>query len=336
MKGSSPRFHRRRALTAFVILLALLSAGSMRRWSPPFEDAALETYELEVLPEPTRILPLLLRPFEPFVMGNLLVFKDMATGEGFEGLSGTEAYQIYAEAIAELQASLGSRLIWAGAVRDQVVGSSDPVFQSLALLEYASPPAFLQFALLTQDLQEATAARSAGLLGQWLVASTSLEEPEPSPPAASPGHGEPFNVPPGLCREGRHGPPGEWTTLTGLSLEQICRLLDGPAREPVFIVELLRFIDASGEIYTPYRDALTAANQKTGGELVWRGSLDTYVLGIVEPSFDEMVVTRYPNPRAYLHTLRRPEVLAASASRSEGLERHWIYTADGVTAPFPF
>ena len=44
--------------------------------------------------------------------------------------------------------------------------------------------------------------------------------------------------------------------------------------------------------------------------------------------FDEMVVTRYPNPAAYLSVLMHPRVIAASHSRVEGLELHWIYAAD--------
>jgi len=320
---------RRRSLTVVVGLLVFLATGFTGPCAPPFQDSTLETYELEVIPDFSKILPVLQRPNEPFVMTNLLVFKDMATGEGFEGLTGAEAYQIYAEGLTEIQAALGSRLIWAGAVRQQVIGSSDPVFETLALLEYASPTAFLT---LASNPGEAPEARIAGLLGQWLVASTSLEEPEPSPSAsASGGGGRPFGGPPGLCREGRHVPSRKPTTVSGLSLEQMCRLLEGPAHEPVFIVELLRFADGSGELYQPYREAIAVANRKIGGELIWRGSLDTYVLGSAFPSFDEMVVTRYPNPRAYLRTLRCPGVLAASPSRAQGLELHWIYTADEVT-----
>jgi hypothetical protein len=44
-----------------------------------------------------------------------------------------------------------------------------------------------------------------------------------------------------------------------------------------------------------------------------------------------MVVTRYPNPAAYLSVLMHPRVIAASHSRVEGLELHWIYAADEAT-----
>lgn len=326
----SSHFDRRRSrirsLTTVVGLFTFLSAGFLGGCAPPYEDSTLETYELEVIPDLMRINPVLERPAEPFVMANLLVFKDLATGEGFEGLTGAEAYQLYVDGLTEVQAAIGSRFIWAGAVRTQLVGSSDPVFESIALLEYASPLSFLGFAL---NPGEAPEARSAGLLGQWLVASTTLEEPERSPPtASSEPSGSRFGGP---CAEGLDVPSEEPITVSGLSREQVCRLLEGPADEPVFIVELLRFADESGELHQPYRDALASATQEKGGELVWRGSFDTYVLGNAFPSFDEMVVTRYPNPGAYLRVLRRARVLAAPHARTDGLELHWIYTADEVT-----
>jgi len=302
-----------------VVGLVIVLAGC----APGFEDSTLDTYEIEVLPDPSAIIPVLLRPDEAFVMANLLVFKDLATGEGFEGLTGAEAYQIYVDGIAELQAALGSRLIWAGAVRSQVVGSSDPVFETIGLLEYASPVSFLQ---LAGNPGEAPEARSAGLLGQWLVASTTLEEAAPMaehPPRGGWARSR-------WLRDWNPAPcgGGDLVTPTGLSLDQICRLLDGPADEPVSIIELLRFADGSGELYQPYREALASVAAAAGGELIWRGSYDSFILGSASPSFDEMVVTRYPNPAAYLWVLRHPRVVRASHSRVDGLELHWIYTAD--------
>ena len=316
-------------LTAALGLLVLTLAGFRGGCALPFEDSTLEAYGVAVVPSLPQILAVLGRPDEPFVMTNLLVFKDQATGEGFEGLTGAEAYQIYSDGLVDAQAELGSRLIFTGAVRTQVVGSSEPAFQLIALLEYASPTSFFTFAQSPGDAPE---ARTAGLLGQWLVASTTLEEGEPS---SSPRPARRF----GHAFSGRRGPcpPGaiDWEDhdiLSGLSPEQICRLLDGPADEPVAIVELLRFADESGELYQPYREALASAADRMGGELVWRGSLDIQALGTATPSFDELVVTRYPSPAAYLSVLMSPRVRSASSSRAEGLEVHWIYTATETTS----
>jgi hypothetical protein len=312
-------------------LVIAVAAGLVAGCAPEFEDSTLDTYEVAVQPEVPAVLSVLQRPDEPFVMANFLVFKDMATGEGFEGLTGAEAYQIYSDGLAELQAALGSRLIWIGAVRSQVVGSADPVFETIALLEYASPSSFLTFAMSPGEAPE---ARTAGLLGQWLVASTTIEEPAPAEE----------NVPQKRWARGRRlrdqhpaaCDGGEITTPSGLSIDQICRLLAAPADEPVVMVEFLRFSDGSGELYGPYRETLAAVAAANRGELIWRGSFDTLVIGSASPSFDEMVVTRYPNPAAYLSVLRDPRVIAASYSRVDGLELHWIYAASSATEDLPF
>ena len=117
--------------------------------------------------------------------------------------------------------------------------------------------------------------------------------------------------------------------MTGLTEAQAGRLLDGPADDPVFIVDLLRFSDGSGDTYQSYRDALHEAAAAQGASLVWRGSTDTYVLGSATPAFQEMVVTSYPNRAAHINTLSDPAVIAASNARLDGLETHWIYTAGG-------
>lgn len=299
-------------------LLGCSSTDSSGAATPaPFEDTELDTYELAVLPDPSVLPDLLERPVERFVMVNMLVFKEAATGEGFEGLTGAEAYEIYVEGLAEAQMAIGSRLIWAGSVQAQVVGLSEPPFQTMALLEYASPPVFLEFA---EQPGEAPEARSAGLLGQWLVASTTIDEQGVAEPAAS----EPLPS------------AAEVARMTGLSEAQAGRLLDGPADDPVFIVDLLRFSDSSGDAYQPYRDALDEAAAGQGASLVWRGSYDTYVIGSAAPSFQEMVVTSYPNRAAYINTLSDPAVIAASNARLDGLETHWIYTAGGSAADIGF
>jgi len=278
---------------------------------PGFEDSALDVYEIEVLPDFSALQSVTGRPDERFVMVNMLAFKDMAEGEGFEGLTGRDAYRLYAEGLREAQMAIDSRLIWAGAVQAQVVGRSDPVFQSMALLEYASPTAFLEFATEPGDNPE---ARTAGLEGQWLVPSTTL------------GEGGAGSEPTGSAPEEL---PDIDTLVqtTGLSEEQIGRMLDGPLDEPVFIVELFRFTDGDRSTYAQYEAGIASVLEERGTRLVWRGSYDGFVLGAAEPSFDEQTVTEYPNRAAYLLMLSDPRVAAVSSFRADGLAMHWIYTA---------
>jgi uncharacterized protein (DUF1330 family) len=297
------------------VLVSVTACGSSEGGTtasvPGFEDSALDVYEIEVLPDFSALQSVTDRPDERFVMVNMLVFKDMATGEGFEGLTGREAYALYAEGLRDAQAAIGSRLIWAGTVQAQVVGRSDPVFQSMALLEYASPTAFLGFATEPGDNPE---ARSAGLEGQWLVPSTTL------------GEGDAGSEPTGSAPEELPDIDALVQT-TGLSEEQIGRVLDGPLDEPVFIVELLRFTDGDRSTYAQYEAGIAPVLQEQGVRFVWRGSYDGFVLGAGEPSFDEQTVTEYPNRAAYLLTLSDPRVTAVSSFRADGLETHWIYTA---------
>jgi hypothetical protein len=126
---------------------------------------------LGVKPSPLKLARALMRPAEPFVMINLLAFKDQASGD-YAHLTGEEAYGVYVQSMQSVQASLGSRLLWAGRVRQKLMEGSRPTFHSIALLEYASPKAFLEFALKGGSN---TNARAAGLSGQWLIASTTLE-----------------------------------------------------------------------------------------------------------------------------------------------------------------
>ena len=292
-----------------VLMLACACYRQEASLAPGFADSTLDTFEIAVLPNPSVFGDILGRPDAPFVMVNMLVYKDTATGSGFEGLTGAEAYGLYVSGLSDAQAEIGSRMIWAGEVQAQIVGSSDPVFETVALLEYASPSAFIGFASSPGDAPQ---ARSAGLRGQWLVASTSSEEGPPSTTMAPPG---------GLP------PTQELVAATGLSSEQLERLLEGSAEAPVFIVELLRFADGSGEAYRPYREALEPAIAAAAGALVWRGAFDTLVLGAASPGFHEMVVTRYPNRAAYLRVLSDEDVISATHARVDGLALHWIYAA---------
>lgn len=302
-------------LRSVALLASMTACGSTEGGTtvsvPGFEDSALDVYEIEVLPDISALQSVTDRPNERFVMVNMLVFKDMATGEGFEELTGREAYALYTEGLREAQMAIDSRLIWAGTVQAQVVGSSDPVFQSMALLEYASPTAFLGFATEPGDNPE---ARTAGLEGQWLVPSTTL------------GEGGAGSEPTGSAPEELPDIDALVQT-TGLSEEQIGRVLDGPLDEPVFIVELLRFTDGDRSTYAQYEAGIAPVLQEQGARFVWRGSYDGFVLGAGEPGFDEQTVTEYPNRAAYLLTLSDPRVSAVSSFRADGLETHWIYTA---------
>ena len=130
-------------------------------------------YKIAFLPKPRKILSLLARPNAPVVMSNFLKFRTTAKSKRFAGMAGDEAYGVYSESALKAQSSMGSRIIWASENVQKIIGSGAPNFDAIAFLEYASPKSFLKFALLGKY---DSSARAAGLKGQWLLASTTVEE----------------------------------------------------------------------------------------------------------------------------------------------------------------
>jgi hypothetical protein len=119
-----------------------------------------------------KFIKALIRPAEPFVMINLLAYREYAGGD-YQNLTGEEAYLIYAESAIKTLAATGSRLLWSGNVDQKITVGNAPEIHSIALLEYASPRVFFQY--LTKGASNLK-AREAGLLGQWLISSSTLDQ----------------------------------------------------------------------------------------------------------------------------------------------------------------
>jgi hypothetical protein len=132
----------------------------------------LDKSGLGVTPNPLKLARALIRPDQPFVMINMLVYKEKASGD-YARLSGEEAYELYAKSGQKSLAHLGSRLLWSGHIHQKMTVGNAPSFHTIGLLEYASPKAFLQY--ITKG-DSNSKARTAGLHGQWLIASTTLKE----------------------------------------------------------------------------------------------------------------------------------------------------------------
>lgn len=138
----------------------------------------LDKVSLGIIPNPLELLRALMRPNQPFVMINMLSYKQQATGD-YAHLTGEEAYEVYSKSVEKVQKPLGSRLLWSGQIRHDMGESKFPSFDAIGLLEYASPKAFLQANFKGKTK---TKARSAGLKGQWLIASRTLAEGESPDP----------------------------------------------------------------------------------------------------------------------------------------------------------
>lgn len=300
---------RRTAIIVFLcISFPLVLLSGCEKMTPVTTDE-FDTFHIGTLPRLDGIFALRIRTDEPFVAMNALIFKEWATGEKYEALTGEEAYMIYADGVAGELAEMNSRMIWTGRVQNQFIGKSDPVFQVFALLEYASPNDLLH--LMTKP-GDAPDARSAGLHGQWNISTKTVAE---SGLAATPVPQE--NLP----------DTAELVLTTGMTQEQIGLLLESPADEPVYIVEMLRFSDNSGARYAPYSEALASVYDTYGTAMIWRGRLDSFFIGRSVPEFHQMTVTMVPHPAAYLLMLSDSQVTAVLDAKENGLAIHWAYTA---------
>ena len=125
---------------------------------------------IEQYPTPEQMQSLLALPDEgPVVMVNLLRYKPAATAPD-EGITGEEAYGRYVELMLEYIQARGARVIWSGRVEHQVIGTGGEGFHTIALVEYPSRKAFFEIAT-SPYVQEIGTHRSAGLEGQWLIAT---------------------------------------------------------------------------------------------------------------------------------------------------------------------
>jgi len=119
---------------------------------------------VQIALQPTReqIQALLADPSDgPVVMLNLLRFKP----------GGEAEYLRYARAMRKIVEGRGGRFLWGGRVTAQVLGSGGEGFEVVGLVEYPSRKAFVEIAT-SKEVAEIGVHRTAGLEGQWLLATT--------------------------------------------------------------------------------------------------------------------------------------------------------------------
>jgi uncharacterized protein (DUF1330 family) len=132
-----------------------------------------------VEPVPGQIVQLLNAGISgPIIMVNLLKFRDFAVYEdGKDGeLSGRDAYYRYAEGVRRLVEAGGGRILITAAANTLVLGEVEEMWDAVALVEYASPQAFVQMAM-SPDMGRIAHHRKAGLKGQLLIACTPMAAP---------------------------------------------------------------------------------------------------------------------------------------------------------------
>ena len=119
--------------------------------------------QISLYPTKEQIQALLADPTEgPVVMVNLLRFKQPG---------GEASYRRYAEAMRKVVEGRGGRFLFSGRVTSQPIGSGGEGFEIVGLVEYPSRKAFVEIAT-SPEVAAIGVDRSAGLEGQWLLATT--------------------------------------------------------------------------------------------------------------------------------------------------------------------
>jgi uncharacterized protein (DUF1330 family) len=106
----------------------------------------------------------------PFVMINLLRFKDVADGiDAADGISGAEAYARYGAAAQQHLERIGGRVVLAVVAQDSVIGPEEPEWDLVIAVNYPSRAAFL---LMVSDPEYLAihAHRAAALADSRLIA----------------------------------------------------------------------------------------------------------------------------------------------------------------------
>ena len=115
-------------------------------------------------------------PDGPIYMVNLLKYKDVAEYEdGREtALSGREAYQVYAVAVADLLVEFGGGMIFGGEVSRLMLGEVEDLWDEVAIAMYPSRKAMLEM-MMSPTMQEIGQHRAAGLAGQLNIETTAID-----------------------------------------------------------------------------------------------------------------------------------------------------------------
>ena len=115
-------------------------------------------------------------PDGPIYMVNLLKYKAVAEYEdGREtALTGREAYQVYAVAVADLLVEFGGGMIFGGEVSRLMLGEVEDLWDEVAIAMYPSRKAMLEM-MMSPTMQEIGQHRAAGLAGQLNIETTAID-----------------------------------------------------------------------------------------------------------------------------------------------------------------
>ena len=112
----------------------------------------------------------------PISMLNLLKFKDKAEYEDGRttDLTGREAYQIYALAVAKLVEKTGGKVLFGAEVSRLMLGEVEELWDTVAIAQYPSRRKMLEM-MMSPEYAEISVHRTAGLKGQLNIETKNHE-----------------------------------------------------------------------------------------------------------------------------------------------------------------
>jgi len=112
----------------------------------------------------------------PISMLNLLKFKDKAEYEDGRAtdLTGREAYQIYALAVAKLVENTGGKVLFGAEVSRLMLGEVEELWDTVAIAQYPSRRKMLEM-MMSPEYAEISVHRTAGLKGQLNIETKNHE-----------------------------------------------------------------------------------------------------------------------------------------------------------------
>ena len=112
----------------------------------------------------------------PISMLNLLKFKDKAEYEDgiTTELTGREAYQIYALAVAKLVENTGGKVLFGAEVSRLMLGEVEELWDTVAIAQYPSRRKMLEM-MMSPEYAEISVHRTAGLKGQLNIETKNHE-----------------------------------------------------------------------------------------------------------------------------------------------------------------
>ncbi len=107
---------------------------------------------------------------DPIQMLNLLKFKEVAQYEegGESGLSGQQAYELYAAGFRRVMEPKGCRVLYSGDARGFLIGEGEGEWDAVMLIEYPSTQVMLDM-FRDEEYQKEQVHRVAALEGQLLI-----------------------------------------------------------------------------------------------------------------------------------------------------------------------